>query len=367
MSDLWTKLCHIYQLLEWGKLKLLPFHRIFFSGRLEKRCDITLSLFDQCTIRRSKCLVFLSFSTTQRFTRTSGLVDTTNWQASHIEDDKASPNALLASSSIRIRTINTLTNQTTILFGSDQSGFHTYRHTDAEFRRITGFRQVDNVSILVVDSENHCIRLLNRTNGTTNPIAGRCTSAGFRDGNGTNSAFKLPHFIIDGKYKNEYYITDTDNNAIRTYDYSTGGVGTLVKKHHAIVQPKELVLNKNRTLIFVTVKDGIAKINITSGETLLYENFQIETHGITRLPHTDYLLVTEYSSMLVTEYRSTVTMITELGEYVLIVCYQRNLKGCQIRAITSIQFSQQLNALVMSSNNGLKRLDSSFKQGGKIE
>ena len=338
---------------------MLPFHRIFFSGRLEKRCDITLSLFDQCTIRRSKCLVFLSFRTTQRFTRISGLVDTTNWQTTHIEDDKASPNALLASSSIRIRTINTLTNQTTILFGSDQSGFHTYRHTDAEFRRITGFRQVDNVSILVVDSENHCIRLLNRTNGTTNPIAGRCTSAGFRDGNTKNSAFKLPHFIIDGKYKNEYYITDTDNNAIRTYDHSTGGVGTLVKKHHAIVQPKELVLNKNRTLIFVTVKDGIAKINITSGDTLLYENFEKETHGITRLPQTDYLLVTEYGS--------TVTMITELGEHVLIVCYQTNHRRCQIRGITSIQFSQQLNALAISSNNGLKRLDLSFKQGGKIE
>ena len=295
------------------------------------------------------------------------LVHTRYWQASHIEDDKANPNGLLISSYSRIMTYDLSTNGAPrTIFGGTNHGFKLYPGVEAEFDDITGFRQIDNVTILAVDKNNHCLRLLNRINNRTNAVAGQCQTSGRVDGSGKNAArFASPHFIIDGQYQNEYFITDLGNGAIRIYDHNTSNVGTLVE---GMQNPKEIVLNQNRTLIFVTVDQGVAKVNISAQSISFFPNNEKWlAYGITRLPYTSYLLVTHRGGTR----GNTLTVFTELGAQNQTICdgtygtTDGQYSTCQINKPASVTFSYKLQALVIGAHYAIRHLDLTYQQDGR--
>lgn len=285
------------------------------------------------------------------------------WAASHIEDDEANPGMLLISSSLKIRTLNTTSKNDETLFGHGSSGYREYPGKEAEFNTLTGFRQVNKTTILAVDSENHCIRLLNRTSESTNPSTGQCTRSGRTDGV-ADAHFQYPHSIIDGQYKNEYFITDStrsDNGTIRTYNLVTGLVTTLVSK---LTKPKELVLDQNRETIFVTVDHGVAKINIASASFHVYMTYERQSiEGITRIPHSTDLLVTHKND-------NKLTRLTDSGIIIATFCngnsmsQDGNNNTCQIKRPFNVMFSYQLQAFVIGCNTFIRRLDISYTQGG---
>ena len=287
-----------------------------------------------------------------------------HWQASHIEDDKANPNGLLISSYSRVMTFDVTSSEIITIFGGSKDGHKEYPGNEAEFNDITGFRQIDNVTILAVDSRNHCIRLLDRVRNSTNSKLGTCTTANFTDGVGREAYFKTPYFIIDGQYKHEYFITDRDNNAIRTYDHSTGYVGTLIRN---IVKPKEMVLNQSRTLLFVTVSNnGVAMVNISSKLIEQEYQFRLSTYGITRLPHTSYLIVTHRSHHII-------TMFTESGDTLETVCkfgyagYRNgDISNCMIKEPSSVRFSFRYRAILIGGYYSIRRLTLSYGQNGNV-
>ena len=104
---------------------------------------------------------------------------------------------LRISGNLLISTLNTVRTtdgaSTTLLAGSSngEAGFANGVGTVARFNK-TYVYQIDSSSVIVVDSENHCMRLLNRNDNSVTDWLGDCGSAGTTDGEGNVVRFNQP-------------------------------------------------------------------------------------------------------------------------------------------------------------------------------
>ena len=93
----------------------------------------------------------------------------------------------------------------------------------ARFCHITGFVQLNSSTVLIVDSCNHCVRLVDRNSKKTLGFAGECTWPGF-----DSTHLRNPYCVIeDLKRKGQLIATDPDNNALRGINSSTGTINTI--------------------------------------------------------------------------------------------------------------------------------------------
>ena len=182
--------------------------------------------------------------------------------------------------------------------GTYQEGFNAY---GAIFEKITSFFQVTKEKPIVVDSGNHCLRLVYIGSGRTERYTGMCTSAGFKDGPLLQAKFYYPGDILsDG---NRFLITDSGNDAIRAMTNSS--ISTWRKVNG---EPRGMTLDKVSGVIYVTVRHGIVRMyldrdvteRLFSSETragfrdgdFSVAHFNHPT-GIAILPDDDILLVAD--------------------------------------------------------------------------
>ena len=99
---------------------------------------------------------------------------------------------------------------------------------EVRFGRVTGFTQLSDKQIVVVDSLSHCLRLVEHSTGATSTYVGQCEWYGFV--NGPNGQFNKPHSVIlDNHDSNQLLVTDTVNSAIRTVDMTSKALGTFYR------------------------------------------------------------------------------------------------------------------------------------------
>lgn len=100
----------------------------------------------------------------------------------------------------------------------------------AKFNKIGGFHQINSSHIIVLDTGNHQVRMLNRFTNMTTYLAGKCegwSRAGFEDGVGCDAHFRFPESTItDVRSADKLLITDKHNNAVRHFRVNTGEVST---------------------------------------------------------------------------------------------------------------------------------------------
>ena len=102
-----------------------------------------------------------------------------------------------------------------------QSGYVDGQTTLAKFNTPRGFK-FGNAGTFIVDSGNHCIRLLGATVST---FAGACTQSGYVDGTGTNAKFNSPRDLAIDSNDN-FFVTDSGGNCIRKV--TSAGVVTTI-------------------------------------------------------------------------------------------------------------------------------------------
>ena len=93
-----------------------------------------------------------------------------------------------------------------------ETGFKDGERTEARFHEITGLALTLDGDVLVVDKENHSVRLVS-AGGKVTTVAGT-GNAGFKDGMSFNSQFNSPHGIVVNS-KGYAFVTDTCNKRIR--------------------------------------------------------------------------------------------------------------------------------------------------------
>ena len=111
---------------------------------------------------------------------------------------------------------------------STQGGYREGVGAEARFFYIRGFAQISDKHVVVVDRYNHCLRLIDRTTNNTSVFSGQCESYGYEDGR--PGLFGYPvYVVIDKRDKNQLFIVDSDNSAVRNVTVNSRVAGTFVQ------------------------------------------------------------------------------------------------------------------------------------------
>lgn len=147
---------------------------------------------------------------------------------------------------------------TYLIAGSTSSyGYREGVGAEARFSWVKGFVQITDERIVAVDSSNHCLRKIARSSKTTWPFCGHCDFHGYFDG--TPGKFYDPWAIVrDHKNTSQLLVADTNNEAVRTVDISSGAVSTFVKSR-SILYIRGITQDKNGD-VYVTTQNAISRI-----------------------------------------------------------------------------------------------------------
>ena len=111
---------------------------------------------------------------------------------------------------------------------STQRGYREGVGAEARFNDIAGFVQISEKIVVVAEYVNQCMRLIDRTTNKTSVFSGQCKSRGYEGG--LPGQFSYPHFVvIDKRDKNQLFITDFFNNAVRNVTVNSRVAGTFVQ------------------------------------------------------------------------------------------------------------------------------------------
>ena len=137
----------------------------------------------------------------------------------------------------------------------DNSGYVEGKGTDARFKEITSFLQLDKNRVAIVDHQNSCVRMLDRETEVTSPFVGKCGVIGWPDGKALEAEFNQPTDILfDERDRNNLIILDDYNDAIRLLDMRTMMLKTLYANDTDLYRPRYAVVDKNNPdKLYITI------------------------------------------------------------------------------------------------------------------
>lgn len=149
----------------------------------------------------------------------------------HIEVDKKQPHSIIFSTSSKLSWYNTERDRITDIAGVDGSlGYVNGLGNKARFHGIAVFTQLDAETIVVADSNNHCVRKIHRNTTEVTDHTGVCEISGFEDGFASSAKFNKPYAVYeDPQEETNLIIVDTDNRALRLLTSNTRNVSTLIQ------------------------------------------------------------------------------------------------------------------------------------------
>lgn len=153
------------------------------------------------------------------------------------------------------------------LIGGRSKNFTTTKISDFNFH---GFYQINETHIIVVDKSLHCLHVTNVLTKSTIPFAGGCGEASFQNGESLEARFSCPTSIVGGFHSNQYYVTDTLNNAIRILtaspDHTFVHVGTLIQNSERVPSPLGIATSNSLFHIYITGNFDVAELNTLNSE-----------------------------------------------------------------------------------------------------
>ena len=137
----------------------------------------------------------------------------------------------------------------------DNSGYVEGKSTDARFKEITSFLQLNKNRVAIVDHQNSCVRMLDRETEVTSPFVGKCGVIGWPDGKALEAEFNQPTDILfDERDRNNLIILDDYNDAIRLLDMRTMMLKTLYANDTDLYRPRYAVVDKNNPdKLYITI------------------------------------------------------------------------------------------------------------------
>ena len=150
----------------------------------------------------------------------------------------------------------------TIIAGNvNEQAFKNGAASVARFDRPEGFTKTSSICIVVSDTYNKCVRVINLADmgNTVANFSGRCGSQGDKDG--LDGKFKRPKAIIlDKKNSNQLFVSD-DNQALRTIVISTGEIGTFTETGNALLRLVNYMTQHEDGDIFVSAHLSISRVS----------------------------------------------------------------------------------------------------------
>lgn len=196
-----------------------------------------------------------------------------NFRPLYMEEDLRNPSLLLIVTSCELLTANPATGEKASIAGQQSTaGYREGTGSNALFGSLHGFVQLSRDKILVLSgSPYNCIRCVNRQTNTTALVAGTCGKSGYVDGPLNKALFDLPRGIVGCKRNpGIFYVVDRLNFAIRTIDLYGNKVSTLFDfTNSEFTQPQQLntlTIDCHNSILYVAGRFEMAKIDLRTKE-----------------------------------------------------------------------------------------------------
>jgi len=161
-------------------------------------------------------------------------------------------------------------NDGSILIGSDH-GFQTTQGSAlanlVTSVWVTGFIQINQTNIALVDHHIHCIKLLDRNDNSTQTLAGTCGSSGYADGIvGVGKMFNSYEIQVDVRNPDRLIITNSSNSALRSVDMKTGELSTVIRSGFS--HPRGMSWFDQSLLVVNVVSNCISQVSWSDDGTV---------------------------------------------------------------------------------------------------
>jgi len=190
-----------------------------------------------------------------------------------MEEDEYIPGNILFIDRYALRTTNGFS-VSTIAGSPTTSGYSNSSGTSGLFSYLHGFYQKNMTHVIVADSDNACLRMVDRTNGHISQFAGTCQSAGHRNGRVGYAHLSYPRkMLLDKTNPTTLILSQKQASSayayLRSIDINTGTAGVLVSS--GLNYPRGMAWDENEDILYVANWHYIAKItwSTKSAETLV--------------------------------------------------------------------------------------------------
>ena len=144
---------------------------------------------------------------------------------------------------------------------STQWGYREGVGAEARFTYIYGFAQTSEKLVVVADINNNCLRLIDRSTNKTSVFSGQCESPGYDDG--SPGQFDKPFFVvIDKRDKNQLFITDYRNSAVRIVNVNSRFADTFVQSD-SLRYSRGITQEEKSGDLYVTADNALYRITYT--------------------------------------------------------------------------------------------------------
>lgn len=244
----------------------------------------------------------------------------------YVEVDVVDPSKLLVADGCAL-VISDGTSASTVLAGRPKPGWYAEGNgvggnpdNDVLFNDITAFVQLGTTQVILVDSDNFCVRKYDRTTFAVSLVAGQCGATAMdTDGTGAAVRFgKLAAALRDVSNPDTLYLADHTHKKIKTLTISSG----LVAEFGSLSRPTLVTAlawpstTLSQTMLVIEV-GKIRQADTSSGAepTTFFENPVIDDVGVTDIVYLNH------NVYVVTDYKEKrVAIFDQLTDEVVTVC-----------------------------------------------
>lgn len=139
--------------------------------------------------------------------------------------------------------------KSSVIAGSSE-GYSEGIGTNASFKLIRGFTQVNVTHVIIADTGNHCLRFINRITNETSYFKGICGESGYRDG--IDPLFNYPWGVAQNPTdSSQLYVADHHNHAIRMFDIKSD-ICITIRAKGDLNRPMGLNFDWNKDNLIIT-------------------------------------------------------------------------------------------------------------------
>ena len=206
-----------------------------------------------------------------------------DWNSSsvtYIQEDITSDNIYLAVQGNALIQINATSNTTVVLAGSiNEEGFKNEISTAARFEWIESFLQEkDGNTILVADSGNRCIRMLDKKTLNVSTYSGFCSAYLDHQKTVTNGKFSEATYLYPydmGQIHNIIVLTDENHlRALNTTQRTVWTEYSSIDRNARAVNLNRIGINERNGKIYITCVDSILVFSSKVGKVKFLQEIQ---------------------------------------------------------------------------------------------
>lgn len=192
-----------------------------------------------------------------------------------------------------------------------KGGYLEGHGSSARFNQITSFVQPDKNTVVVIDGWNHCIRKVDRLSRNTTLVAGLCTKPGMKDGLYNKALFYIP--IAAAIYYNDpnlVLVVDSLNHALRLVDLATSTVTTL--DVHGLHNPKGLHMKPQDGTWFISSNKSLYQLREDNSLDMVSDSYSMPNGTVSKFKNVNSILPLDSQTVLVVDTDSQMVVSIDL-------------------------------------------------------